>query len=366
MSKSVITDSLLTAIADAIRAKTGGSGQMTPAEMAQEIADIPQGANKPYVEYNLLCTKVHGYSGVEMPKYLLYHCHTRDIDFSGCPGLTVLTDYSMGYTGPDTGDYNLVIPASVLEIGRSCFEGSRLHPSLPSGLTYLDVAAFKNSGFVGTSLPSGLTSIQSDCFSGCKMTAMTVHGGITSIGDNAFYNCTSLASLSIQSGVASIGASAFRKCTALTSVTLPSTVTSLGSNGFAECSHLASIDLGGITSMEQQVLSACNALTSLVIPASVTNIKLYAIYMCTGLASLDVCGAASIAKTAFFKLTGLRTVKFRASGCTIDSAAFNSCAALTDIYVPWSLGDVAGAPWGATNATIHYDTQYDANGNVIS
>ena len=105
---------------------------------------------------------------------------------------------------------------------------------------------------------------------------------------------------------------------------------------------------------------------NLVIPASVVNIKLYAIYMCTGLASLDVCGAASIAKNAFFKLTGLRSVKFRASGCTIDSAAFNSCAALTDIYVPWSLGDVAGAPWGATNATIHYDTVFDSNGNVIS
>ena len=32
---------------------------------------------------------------------------------------------------------------------------------------------------------------------------------------------------------------------------------------------------------------------------------------------------------------------------------------LTDIYVPWSEGEVAGAPWGATSATIHYDTPLD-------
>ena len=53
MSKSVITDSLLTAIADAIRAKTGGQASMTPAEMAQEIAGI-SGANPPYAEYTFL------------------------------------------------------------------------------------------------------------------------------------------------------------------------------------------------------------------------------------------------------------------------------------------------------------------------
>lgn len=32
---------------------------------------------------------------------------------------------------------------------------------------------------------------------------------------------------------------------------------------------------------------------------------------------------------------------------------------LTDIYVPWSEGEVANAPWGATTATIHYDTPLD-------
>ena len=37
-----------------------------------------------------------------------------------------------------------------------------------------------------------------------------------------------------------------------------------------------------------------------------------------------------------------------------------------DIYVPWSEGEVSGAPWGATGATIHYNTIYDDDWNVIS
>jgi len=43
MAEYLIQDSTLTDIADAIRAKTGGSSAMTPAEMVTEIAAIPSG-----------------------------------------------------------------------------------------------------------------------------------------------------------------------------------------------------------------------------------------------------------------------------------------------------------------------------------
>lgn len=43
MSKSIITDQLLTNIATAIRAKGGSSSSMTPAQMATAIASIPTG-----------------------------------------------------------------------------------------------------------------------------------------------------------------------------------------------------------------------------------------------------------------------------------------------------------------------------------
>lgn len=43
MSKALITESTLTAIADAIRAKGGSSGAMTPSQMASAITAIPSG-----------------------------------------------------------------------------------------------------------------------------------------------------------------------------------------------------------------------------------------------------------------------------------------------------------------------------------
>lgn len=44
------------------------------------------------------------------------------------------------------------------------------------------------------------------------------------------------------------------------------------------------------------------------------------------------------------------------SSYTLPSNLFVDCSNLTDIYVCWSEGKVKNAPWGATNATIHYDT----------
>jgi len=51
---------------------------------------------------------------------------------------------------------------------------------------------------------------------------------------------------------------------------------------------------------------------------------------------------------------------------SIHAQCFGTNNNLRDIYVPWSQGEVANAPWGATNATIHYNTVYDDDWNVIS
>lgn len=64
-----------------------------------------------------------------------------------------------------------------------------------------------------------------------------------------------------------------------------------------------------------------------------------------------------------------KTIIFNGTPETIGTDAFNDLKKTTgikDIYVPWAEGAVANAPWGATNATIHYNTQYDADGNPIT
>lgn len=69
---------------------------------------------------------------------------------------------------------------------------------------------------------------------------------------------------------------------------------------------------------------------------------------------------------SFAGCTGLERVRFLGTPTTLMNGAFGANNKLTDIYVPWSEGEVANAPWGASRATIHYDTVYDENWNVIS
>lgn len=63
--------------------------------------------------------------------------------------------------------------------------------------------------------------------------------------------------------------------------------------------------------------------------------------------------------------TSLTILKFRGVPTTISGNAFLNNTALANIYVPWAEGAVANAPWGATNATIHYNTVYDADGKPV-
>ncbi len=72
-----------------------------------------------------------------------------------------------------------------------------------------------------------------------------------------------------------------------------------------------------------------------------------------------------ISDNAFRNCDLLTTVKLGGDVTSFGTIAFNECPNLKDIYVTWAEGEVANAPWGATTATIHYNTTYDENGNPI-
>ena len=140
----------------------------------------------------------------------------------------------------------------------------------------------------------------------------TLPSDLTNIGNYVFQGCKNLTLISLPSGVTSIGVSAFQGCKNLALTSLPSGVTSIGSSAFNQCTNLA--------------------LTSL--PSGVTSIGSSAFQYCTGLTSITFEGKPT---------------------STINSRAFNDCTNLLTINVPWAEGEVANAPWGATNATINYN-----------
>ena len=65
-------------------------------------------------------------------------------------------------------------------------------------------------------------------------------------------------------------------------------------------------------------------------------------------------GITSIDDYAFAGCSSLVSLTFEGTPESISYRAFFGCDNLTTINVPWAEGAVANAPWGATNATIHY------------
>ena len=169
-----------------------------------------------------------------------------------------------------------------------------------------------------TELPSDITSIRDYAFHTCPLATFTVlPNGITDIGKYAFYDNTPNIT-SLPNSLKNIGEYAFYQVVrgsvgdSLRALSLPDGLLTIGDFAFANNKYLQ--------------------LTS--IPSSVT----------------------SIGRCAFDNCTSLTTVTFKGTPTSIERAAFRGCTNLTNIYVPWAEGAVSGAPWGASHATIHYNT----------
>ena len=88
--------------------------------------------------------------------------------------------------------------------------------------------------------------------------------------------------------------------------------------------------------------------------------SLYAILYC-GLAGLPALksfiippNCMHIDDMVFNGDTALEYVTFLGRPESISNKTFTRLTTLKDIYVPWGSGEISGAPWGATSATIHY------------
>jgi hypothetical protein len=71
--------------------------------------------------------------------------------------------------------------------------------------------------------------------------------------------------------------------------------------------------------------------------------------------NLVIYGTGAVNKGLYENDQDIVTITFNATPSSIDATAFAGCDNVTDIYVPWSSGDITGAPWGAAHATVHYD-----------
>lgn len=144
----------------------------------------------------------------------------------------------------------------------------------------------------------------------------------------------------------------------------------IGVNAFTHCEHLKSIpDMSDINSLGDYCFDYCKVLPIQSMPPKLETIGSYAFRSCYAMASEIVFPPTlkSIGNNAFNGISvALKKIKFT-SIPILAKSSFSGCKGITDIYVPWAEGTNVGgdAPWGATSATIHYNTTYDENGNPI-
>ena len=207
-------------------------------------------------------------------------------------------------------------------------------------------------------LPSWWPEIFGGVFDSCtRIARLQMPSSATLIGSKAFAVCTNLQTDALPDGVTNIGANAFAGCTKLELASLPSGLMSIGELAFYGCSKLALTALPDtVATVNQQAFRDCTLLAISSLPSSLTWVASTCFAGCRGIQSMVIhAGINGVSSSAFSGCTGMTSVRFLGTPTSVDASAFSGCTNLTDIYVPWSEGDVAGAPWGATNATIHYD-----------
>lgn len=121
---------------------------------------------------------------------------------------------------------------------------------------------------------------------------------------------------------------------ALTTVNISNNATEIAERALLACGITSISFPNGLKKIGSQAFQL-NSITELTIPASVEEIDEY----------------------AFSYNYGLTTVTFKGTPTKLDESAFAYCIRLTTINVPWSEGEIAGAPWGSTadNVTINYN-----------
>lgn len=129
-------------------------------------------------------------------------------------GVTSLRNYAF-YNCNDLS--SVVIPESVIEIGKDVFTNTAFYKNLPDGITYMGNVLYKYKGEMpeGTTItiPENVTSVAAEAFKSCKgLLSITIPNSIRFIGDYAFYGCKSLKNATIPQSVEYIGKGAFAYC----------------------------------------------------------------------------------------------------------------------------------------------------------
>jgi len=143
-------------------------------------------------------------------------------------------------------------------------------------------------------------------------------------------------------------------------------VESIGTEGIAK-TPITNAVFPNAVEIKNSAFYSCTSMVNISIP-KVSTIGAEAFYSCTSMVNISIPKVSTIGAYAFKNCSALTKIYLPSCVSTTSITSrytFSKCTSLSDIYLPKSESNYSGAPWGAPNATIHYDTQFDENGEPI-
>lgn len=157
----------------------------------------------------------------------------------------------------------------------------------------------------------------------------------------------------IESKVNIIKDSTFDCCANLKEAIFPN-VTEIGESAFWDCHALTKLEVPKVKILHMQSIGDCINLKTLNCP-EVEIIEGSCFEGCEKLENINLPKVKKIEGGAFVSCNALKTIHIPATIQEIDEDAFG-WSGLTDIYIDKAEGEIPDAPWGAENATIHYNS----------
>ena len=225
-------------------------------------------------------------------------------------------------------------------------------------VTSLPAYTFKDCSNLRFIKIDNVESISEECFSNSGLEEFPIMYNITSLPTKCFSNCNNITTASSEL-ILTLGAQTFSNCKNLSNINFPN-ATSISDNAFQNCISLKDVSLPNVTSIGHNVFLNCTSLTEVDLP-NVTNMGINVFYNCSNLEHINLTNATNIPSNAFRNCTSLKSISLP-STTGIGYGTFTGCSNLLDIYLPNASNTYTNAPWGAVNATIHYECEFNEDG----
>ena len=347
MSKVLVTESYLTDIGNAIRAKTKGTTKYKPSEMAKAIDSISGG--DPTVVVNSDSAWKYSVTQKEHENIVVnVSGSTFGDNTSGYQTKLIFTPAVSTSYGYNAGTIRKTVDEENHIANFTADDATEVDGLLKDGWAGIYVlASSSNSDLVSyyfndytnhsSSKVSINTSIENLLILGYYTEDSSGNLVAKTRYNAATYDPSTKASLKkYQNKYATeIGSSAFMRCSALKTIDLPN-ATTIGSSAFSNCYVLESVDLPNATTIGSSAFSNCYVLESVDLP-NATTIGSSAFMSCSALKTIDLPNATTIGSSAFMSCNMEKIYLRSKTMCTCTGNP--NIASSTTIYVPESLID---------------------------